>query len=149
MSFPLGLTLKCCWKAPEALQLPTLGDAIWKRLWVCLGRQFPLSKLWRICGSYCTFIALPFVLFYYYCILLSLLTPLLSTCAPKEMDEAHPLQYQEVVFSHNQFSANLIHLIFHILTRLSEIILLSKGGSSTARINPLQLPKEIIVLWHL
>lgn len=46
-------------------------------------------------------------------------------------------------FPHNQFSANLIHLIFHILSRLSDIILLSKEGSSTARIKPQQLPKEI------
>lgn len=83
---------------------------------------------------------------FYCCILLPLLTPLLSTCAPKEMDDAHPLQHQEVFFPHNQFSANLIHLIFHILTRLSDIILLNKGGSSTARINPLQLLKEIILL---
>lgn len=48
-------------------------------------------------------------------------------------------------FPHNQFSTNLMHLIFHILTRLSDIILLSTGGSSTARIKALQLPKEIIL----
>lgn len=46
---------------------------------------------------------------------------------------------------HNQFSANLMHLIFHILTRRSDIILLSTGGSSTARIKALQFPKEIIL----
>lgn len=38
-----------------------------------------------------------------------------------------------------------MHLIFHILTRLSDIILLSTGGSSTARIKALQPPKEIIL----
>lgn len=45
----------------------------------------------------------------------------------------------------SQFSANLMYLVFYCLTRLSDIILLNKEDSCTARMNAMQLPKEIIL----
>lgn len=117
---------------PAKKAAPSFGeDATWEELLLSGQTVTPSEQMHSLCGSYCTFITVSFVLLYYR-ILLSILMPLVSTWTSKEMDGVYHLQNETVFFLHFQFSANLIYLVFCCLTRLNDVILLNKQGSCTA-----------------